>query len=1282
MSGDGLAYRMHRAQGHDAETADRMAGEGPIPVVPVGKMGRTLEGSPALARMTAELAAKFSVDPAALYARATGCSLDAAKMAIDKAVNHLQERETYYEELDAALEVPTGIDKHDTIPGTGRIATYAELREAAFGKALTPGEVLSKAKIVEKIQDAIAGRRAEKERKRVLAEKKGGNAKGSGGWEKGPRGGTRKKVGGRWVYRGKGGEGGESGGGEAVPGDEGSESPSPKVKGRKQTQIPSADAINEQGRKLIEAVRKKSPEHARDLERALTHVVAGLRQRQKGRGTPESDKNLLDALKEFGRSFNSSAAPGSVLGPDLAGLLEASAKAEAIARKQLAAQEKQEKLEQDTKHATSKVVAAAQKVAEAVPKGEKKDEGAKEEKVEKAIGLHGAPIGGSSPRDETPAIPDYQEIYHQPSGDAAAKREAEARAIRRAADAKRLSGVYGFHGTDMPHDEPVLRFVIPHDGPAPKPRAKAADTQARRDAGMPYKPKSPGEVIHFITDAGRVPRSPDRREDGLAPDEKRPSPRLVAKMVGDRRGGKYIKRVPYTDGKGRRRYRYYYSESAVARDVHAEDEIRVGKRLVKVESVAEDGTITLVEPGGKKLRVSPDEWGAMLTRHYGARYTAWAEKRAAQSVNAVLRHVPKRLLKDLQGETDEERLADLAKRVPAVYAKLRASFDRAGVNPFRAKTILAQTLERRGWAPEARAAVVGSVITQRTGPTNVMEVIRGAENLAGGAQVEAKHVGALIELRGPRDTDLKARIDSIAQAAEKELATLSKVLAQASEGDAREKAEALADVLASSAIQKLAMLAQAFPGLRDRAIEPMRELLLGAPSVAPAAAPKEYGADATLFVAGEGGKPKALRARYRLMEASTVKASHDPTAGFRKRDDYPGGVQERAYHRDRAEQEKVIRNAQTLEPAIVVNTNPDAVNGPPMVTPEGIALGGNSRTMSMQSVYAHHPEKAEQLKQYLRDHAHEFGLTPEDVDAMKAPMLVREVAPEGEKHTPEEMRLLVRQMNESFTQGMDPRTMQVALGRKLDDSTLETLGRDMQDGETLSQFLASPRSEHFINSLARVGVIDARNQNQYLKKNTGKRKELNEDGKTLVERILVGRLVGDADVLSNTQASIVSNLARSVPYMIQAKGAGAGYDISNDMREAIESLNMLQHQQDTGTIINKMHPKMTDREYDSLFGQMTILGSGTDIPAAKNPRAKLLLEVLIRKPGPVQMASVFKDYAEAAQREPEGQGGMFGGPDPQATLKRVVDAALKGDRGGKAKAEPEPKKDEDTGSLF
>lgn len=747
--------------------------------------------------------------------------------------------------------------------------------------------------------------------------------------------------------------------------------------------------------------------------------------------------------------------------------------------------------------------------------------------------------------------------------------------------------------------------------------------------------------------------------------QKQPVPENNSLEKAEARGGKYIRRVPYTDSKGKRRYRYFYRESAAAREAKVGEEVKLGQRIVKVLHVSEEGHVTIGWDGNRET-IAPNQWHDKLAKHYGEAYQKSLEKRARQTINAVLRHVPRALLEDLKAKTDKGRLIELESKVPEVYAKLQKAFQRAGMSPFAAKRVIAKTLERRGWEPEARALVIGTVTQYRAIGTT--ELIEASERLAAGDRVQAQHVATASELRAPGGdvSNFPVEVKATARAAEKELATLSAMLAKA-RTDPKMGVEAAAKALASVALQKYEMLVQAFPGIQDKLTEKVRETIPEIGVSVPLRPTTQDGAHTTVFVAGEGGRPKALKARYRLVEAEDLIASHNPDS-FARRQDYPEDVQERAYHRDKAEQAKVIRNAQKFDPRFVVNTNPDAVNGPPLVTQDGITLGGNSRVMSMQRVYSQHPEQAKKLRQYLTKHAYEAGLAPDDVAAMRNPILIREV--EVEDKSKRNLQFLVRTMNESFTQAMDPRTMQVAMGRKLSENDLKALGQEMGEDQTLSAFLGSKQSERFVNALFRAGIIDDRNVSQYIRKGT---RRLNQDGVTLVGRLLVGRMVQNADVLSNTGARMIESVAQSVPYMIQATAHGEGYDLSEDLSVAIDAFNDLQRLVDDG-YLRPLDPKMKDREFQQLFNNFqTLPGIGEPHPVLHNDRAAQLLEVLVRKRGPIQMAKAFKAYAKAASHNPENQGGLFGTPQtPTQILGQVVQRAMKGEKEPEAPKEKGP----------
>ncbi len=171
--------------------------------------------------------------------------------------------------------------------------------------------------------------------------------------------------------------------------------------------------------------------------------------------------------------------------------------------------------------------------------------------------------------------------------------------------------------------------------------------------------------------------------------------------------------------------------------------------------------------------------------------------------------------------------------------------------------------------------------------------------------------------------------------------------------------------------------------------------------------------------------------RYEVREMDDVIASHDPENQFRRRENYPQEAQERPYHSDEGEQQKVVGNALNYEPAFVVSTDASATNGPPIITQNGIVLGGNSRTMTLQMVYGQHPEKAAAYRQALVDNASQFGIDPQAIANMKRPMLVRVVSGQ---FSPEDMAKRSREYNQTTTQQLqgekDPGNLDIPAPKK------------------------------------------------------------------------------------------------------------------------------------------------------------------------------------------------------------------------------------------------------------
>lgn len=71
-----------------------------------------------------------------------------------------------------------------------------------------------------------------------------------------------------------------------------------------------------------------------------------------------------------------------------------------------------------------------------------------------------------------------------------------------------------------------------------------------------------------------------------------------------------------------------------------------------------------------------------------------------------------------------------------------------------------------------------------------------------------------------------------------------------------------------------------------------------------------------------------------------------------------------------------------------ITSSVTAYTGAPTVNTRGEVIQGNNRSAALREMWAGEPEQSAIYKQYLADHAADFGLAPEDVEAMQQPVLV------------------------------------------------------------------------------------------------------------------------------------------------------------------------------------------------------------------------------------------------------------------------------------------------------
>lgn len=300
------------------------------------------------------------------------------------------------------------------------------------------------------------------------------------------------------------------------------------------------------------------------------------------------------------------------------------------------------------------------------------------------------------------------------------------------------------------------------------------------------------------------------------------------------------------------------------------------------------------------------------------------------------------------------------------------------------------------------------------------------------------------------------------------------------------------------------------------------------------------------LITSQGDEPVV----YEVWELGDLVASHDPTAQFAKREDYPKGVQERQYHAKVAEQEKVRRNAAELNPMLLLTDNPDLSNGPSVVTSAGYVLGGNSRAMSLQLAYGTRPEKAQAYRQALMAKAPAFGLDPQAIASMNQPVLVRVL--QGDM-TPLEMAQASRRYNESKTQELAASDEGVSAAKDISEGTLKLFREAMKDYETVAEYLQSTTSSKFVERLVKDGVIRETSVSRLTDEDSGL---LNEQGRSLVRSVLRGLVIDDADIVRDAPEAVLAKIDRIAPVLVSIKARGGDWArAAGVFKSAVDQIN-------------------------------------------------------------------------------------------------------------------------------
>ncbi|WP_311415846.1 LPD38 domain-containing protein [Hoylesella shahii] len=301
-------------------------------------------------------------------------------------------------------------------------------------------------------------------------------------------------------------------------------------------------------------------------------------------------------------------------------------------------------------------------------------------------------------------------------------------------------------------------------------------------------------------------------------------------------------------------------------------------------------------------------------------------------------------------------------------------------------------------------------------------------------------------------------------------------------------------------------------------------------------APKQIGAaDELTLPNGE-----KVKGHYVLVESGAATPSHDVSNEFAKTEGYPvdengHSVNDRDYERD--------KDAQAVTRNIADNYDARALQSPVVVSPEGVVLSGNGRTMAGELAAINGTDGAylETLAQY----PHKYGFTAEQVREMQHPRVVF-MADEAMPYTAETFA----KFNQQEMKGQSKTEQSVKLGKVVSDEVFNRIIRGINGYDTLAEFYADTKAAHeALLELQDAGVITQAQMAELIDGDG-----ISTQGRELLENVLIGKAFeGNPDAVrqlaeyKGMRQSVITALAE----IANNKALGEAYELGTEIAAAI-----------------------------------------------------------------------------------------------------------------------------------
>lgn len=301
-------------------------------------------------------------------------------------------------------------------------------------------------------------------------------------------------------------------------------------------------------------------------------------------------------------------------------------------------------------------------------------------------------------------------------------------------------------------------------------------------------------------------------------------------------------------------------------------------------------------------------------------------------------------------------------------------------------------------------------------------------------------------------------------------------------------------------------------------------------------APKQIGAaDELTLPNGE-----KVKGHYVLVESGAATPSHDVSNEFAKTEGYPvdengHSVNDRDYERD--------KDAQAVTRNIADNYDARALQSPVVVSPEGVVLSGNGRTMAGELAAINGTDGA--YVDTLAQYPHKYGFTTEQVREMQHPRVVF-MADEAMPYTAETFA----KFNQQEMKGQSKTEQSVKLGKVVSDEVFNRIIRGINGYDTLAEFYADTKAaREALLELQDAGVITQAQMAELIDGDG-----ISTQGRELLENVLIGKAFeGNPDAVrqlaeyKGMRQSVITALAE----IANNKALGEAYELGTEIAAAI-----------------------------------------------------------------------------------------------------------------------------------